>query len=162
MSLSARFWVDKITNSIEEGSTGISHKTEIALLRVDDIGFIHRKNGWFFNWEEEYKKTKRHVFKLTLDKDKLIQGLISLEPFENYIEMHLIESAPHNYGTTKRFIGVPANLVAFACKLSFDSGFEGFVGFTAKTNLIHHYIEALGAELIFRNRMSISGNSAKN
>ena len=53
------------------------------------------------------------------------------------------------------------NLVAFTCKLSFDLGFNGFVAFTAKTQLIEHYRNTLGAELIFKNRMSISGGAAK-
>ncbi len=75
--------------------------------------------------------------------------------------MHLIETAPHNYGKTKHYLGVAGNLVAFACKMSYDFGFDGFVAFTAKTQLIDHYIETLGAELLFRNRMSISGYAAK-
>ena len=101
------------------------------------------------------------MYKLVIKGETSIQGLLSLQPAENYIEMHLIETAPHNYGKSKKYIGVPGNLVAFACKTSFNSGYDGFVGFTAKTQLIQHYIDTLGAELIFRDRMSISGNSAK-
>lgn len=41
--------------------------------------------------------------------------------------------------------GVPGNLVAFACKLSFQRGNQGFVSFHSKTNLINHYIKTLGA-----------------
>jgi hypothetical protein len=76
--------------------------------------------------------------------------------------MHLLESAPHNYGKNKEFVGVPGNLVAFACKIGYEMGFEGNVAFTAKTRLIQHYKDTLGAELFFRDRMGISGNSAKN
>jgi hypothetical protein len=43
--------------------------------------------------------------------------------------------------------------------MSFDYGFEEFVGFTAKMQLIQHYIDTLGAQLIFRDRMSISGTA---
>lgn len=35
--------------------------------------------------------------------------------------------------------------MAFACKLSFERGFEGNVSFIAKTQLIDHYIKTLGA-----------------
>jgi hypothetical protein len=56
---------------------------------------------------------------------------------------------------------VPGNLVAFACKLSFEMGFEGYVGFVPKTNLIKHYEETLGARLIFRDRMEIGTESAR-
>ena len=101
------------------------------------------------------------MYKLVVKDDTTIQGLISLEPYENYIEMHLIETAPHNYGKSKKYLGVPGNLVAFACKMSFELGFDGYVGFAPKTQLIQHYINTLGAELIFRNRMRISTNSAK-
>lgn len=59
--------------------------------------------------------------------------------------MHLIESAPFNIGKYKTYFGAPANLVAFACKLSFQHGGEGHVSFIAKTKLIDHYIESLGA-----------------
>ena len=46
--------------------------------------------------------------------DNLIQGLISLEaiPSQLYVEMHLIENAPHNYGEDKQYLGVAGNMVA--------------------------------------------------
>lgn len=61
----------------------------------------------------------------------------------------------------KKYLGVAANLVAFACKLSFDLGFKGFVAFTAKTQLINHYTTMLGAECIKDERMMIASESAK-
>lgn len=75
--------------------------------------------------------------------------------------MHLIETAPHNYGKSKLYLGVPGNMVAFACKMSFEFGFDGFVGFVAKTHLVQHYIDNFGAELVFKNRMRIARESAK-
>lgn len=35
--------------------------------------------------------------------------------------------------------------MAYACKASFQNGFDGFVSFTAKTKLIEHYEKTLGA-----------------
>ena len=58
-------------------------------------------------------------------------------------------------------MGVAGNLVAFACKMSYDYGFDGIIGFTSKTILIRHYIDTLGAELVFRNKMIIAGKSAE-
>lgn len=52
--------------------------------------------------------------------------------------MHLVESAKFNKGKSKVYIGVPGNLVAFACKVSFDKGHEGFVAFDSKSVLIEH------------------------
>lgn len=155
------FYIDKITNSIEVAATGKSLDTDVHPLIPADLKTVLKKNGWRFNWKSELKYESRQLYKLIVKGESNIQGLISLQPVENFVEMHLIETAPHNYGSSKKHIGVAANLVAFACKMSFDAGFEGFVGFTAKTQLIKHYIETLGAELIFRNRMGISGDSAK-
>lgn len=59
--------------------------------------------------------------------------------------MHLVESAPFNIGKTKIYAGVPGNLVAFACKLSFQRGYEGNVSFLSKSQLVQHYIDTLGA-----------------
>jgi hypothetical protein len=59
--------------------------------------------------------------------------------------MHLVENAPFNKGKSKIYAGVPGNLVAFACKLSFQRGHEGFVSFISKTQLVQHYIDSLGA-----------------
>jgi hypothetical protein len=59
--------------------------------------------------------------------------------------MHVVESSPFNKGKTKVYAGVPGNLVAFACKLSFQRGHDGNVSFISKTQLIEHYKKSLGA-----------------
>jgi hypothetical protein len=59
--------------------------------------------------------------------------------------MHLIESAKFNKGKSKVYFGVPGNLVAYACKVSVDKGFDGFLAFDAKTALIKHYQKLLHA-----------------
>jgi hypothetical protein len=158
-----RFIVDKITGSIEETSSGKSHETIVIPVISADLKIVLKKNGWLFNWRKEFNDPLREVYKLIIKGDNKIQGLICIEPKsdQSYIEMHLIETAPHNYGKSKKYLGVPGNLVAFACKRSFELGFEGFVGFIAKTQLIQHYIDILGAEVAFRNRMKIPTNSAK-
>jgi len=70
---------------------------------------------------------------------------VSLTEREDHVYMHLIESAPFNLGRNKVYIGVPGNLVTFACRMSFHRGFEGYVSFTSKTQLIKHYEKTLGA-----------------
>jgi hypothetical protein len=74
--------------------------------------------------------------------------------------MHLIESAKFNKGARKVYIGVPGNLVAFVCKVSFDKGYEGFVSFESKTRLIEHYKSALGAFVIAGKLMAIDTRGA--
>jgi hypothetical protein len=43
--------------------------------------------------------------------------------------MHLIESAKFNKDKDKVYLGVPGNLVAYACKVSVDKGYHGFLAF---------------------------------
>jgi hypothetical protein len=159
------FEIDKITNSIEEAGNGKKHETEIKLITLEEVKTIRKKDGWSFNWKAEFNLPGHQVYKLRVNGINIIQGLISLEPKaeDSYIEMHLIESAPHNLGKNKKFVGIPGNLVAFACKMSFELGLEGFVAFTAKTNLVEHYIKTLGACVIYgNNRMCIFTEEAKN
>jgi hypothetical protein len=75
--------------------------------------------------------------------------------------MNLIESAPFNLGRNKIYDGVPGNLVAFACKVSFQRGFDGFLSFTAKTKLIEHYEKSLGAYHFGNHLMIIQTNIAQ-
>jgi hypothetical protein len=152
------FIIDKITNSIEDRITGKSYETLVIPVTNDEIKVIHKKDGWQFNWKKEYKIDSRQIFKLIIEGDTEIQGLISMQEVvdERYIEMYLIESAPHNFGKNKRFLGVPANMVAFACKKSFELGYDGFAAFNAKTRLVEHYRKTLGAQLVMgNNRMVI-------
>jgi hypothetical protein len=75
--------------------------------------------------------------------------------------MHLIESAKFNKGKTKIYAGVPGNLVAFACKLSFDKGYDGYLAFDAKTVLIKHYQDTLFATHFRGTKMMIETTAAK-
>lgn len=112
------------------------------------------------DWKDEFKQPERDVFKLAIvNNQTIIQGLISLEIKSDHVYMHLVESAPFNKGKTKIYAGVPGNLVAFACKLSFQRGHEGNVSFFSKTQLVQHYIDTLGA-LNFGGRVMIIDTNA--
>ena len=140
------FIVDKLTNSIENILSGDSFATDISVLKSSDLKTVSKKNKWLFNWKEEYSIPERDVYKLTIvNNSTVIQGLISLEIKSDHIYMHLVESSPFNKGKTKVYTGVPGNLVAFACKLSFQRGHEGNVSFLSKTQLVNHYEKTLGA-----------------
>ena len=140
------FIIEKLTNSIENVQSGDSFPTEISLLTKAELKRIAKKNGWGFNWASEFKIPERDIYKLTIaNNPNIIQGIVSLEVKADHVYMHLIESAPFNIGRNKTYYGVPGNLIAFACKLSFQRGGEGYISFVAKTKLIDHYIESLGA-----------------
>lgn len=140
------FEVDKLTNSIENVVTGDSFATDISIVTLVDLKEITKKNKWQFDWKFEYKQPERDIYKLTIvNNQQIIQGLISLEVKPDHVYMHLVESAPFNKGRSKIYTGVPGNLIAFACKLSFQRGHEGNVSFLSKTQLVQHYIDSLGA-----------------
>lgn len=154
--------IDKLTRSIENVVTGDSFLTEISLVTKQDLKLVTKKNNWLFNWREEFNDLQKEVYKLTISNNlQVIQGLISLTIESDHVFMHLIESAPFNIGKQKMYLGVPGNLVAFACKISFQRGFDGFVSFHSKTRLIEHYIHSLGAYHFGGQLMIIPTDSAE-
>jgi len=153
--------IDKLTHSLEDATTGEVLLTEVLPLDKADLKVISKKSGWKFDWKTEYIAPKRQVFKLILQQQpKIIQGLVCFEEMSDHILMHLIETAPHNFGKTKKYFGVAGNLVAFGCKLSFKNGFEGCIAFESKTKLIRHYELTLGAKVLFGQRMELNTNAS--
>ena len=139
------FEIDRLTNSIENVLTGEIFDTEIDKLTDKDIKQI-KQTEWLFNWHKELKDKTKEVYKLTtVNNPTIIQGLVSLEDKQDHVFMHVIESSKFNKGEHKIYVGVPGNLVAYACKVSVDKGYEGFVAFDAKSALIRHYQESLQA-----------------
>ncbi len=156
------FIVDKLTNSIQNTISGDSFQTEVSRFTIKDTKRVTKKNGWNFNWKAELNDNKKEVFKLTIiNNSDIIQGLLSIIYEEDHIFMNLLESSPFNIGKNKVYEGVAANLVAYACKVSFQHDFDGFVAFTAKTKLIDHYEKTLGAYHFGGHRMIIPTKSAK-
>jgi hypothetical protein len=140
------FIVDKLTNSIENVVTGDSFSTAITLVSKTDLTKISKKAGWAFDWKFEFKQPYRDVYKLTIvNNQSIIQGLICVQVMTDHVYMHLLESAPFNRGDKKMYSGVAANLVAFACQLSFQRGHQGNISFISKSQLVKHYEESLGA-----------------
>jgi len=154
------FIIDKLTNSIENVLTGEVFDTEIIRLTNVDTKQI-KKTEWTFNWQTELKDKSKEVFKLTtVNNPTIIHGLISFTNKGDHIFMDLIESAKFNKGKKKLYSGVAGNLVAFACKMSFKLNYDGVVSFIAKTQLINHYEQTLGAKLFGGNRMFIDTREA--
>lgn len=152
--------IDKLTRSIENAITGDSFKTNVLELNPKDIKSLN-KSDWLFDWKTEAKQSDKTVYKLIIaDNATIIQGLISLQDRGDHIFMPLIESSKFNRGAKKVYFGVPGNLVAFACKLSFNKGYGGYVSFESKTQLIEHYQKALGAHILFGNIMAIGTKAA--
>ena len=135
--------VDVLINSIRNVTSGDIFDTVVVKISNKDYKLI--ETGWNFNWIEESKIND--VYKLTTkDNPEIIQGLVSLRDNSDHVFINLIENAAFNIGQNKVYEGVAGNLFAFACKLSFDNGYLGDVSFVAKTNLISHYEETIGAK----------------
>jgi len=157
------FEIDKLTHSLEDTTTGSVLLTEVLPLEKADLKVITKKNGWKFNWKTEFVVTEIQVYKLVLqNQPEVIQGLICFEKKPDHVFVHLIETAPHNFGKNKKYFGVLGNLIAFCCKVSYQNGFEGELGFDSKTNLIPHYIKELGARHFGGQRMVILKDAAIN
>jgi hypothetical protein len=136
--------------------SGDSFKTDISLVTRDEIKNITKKDGWVFDWKAEHKAPEKEVYKLTISGSTNVQGLISITFRDDHVYMHLIESAPFNKGKNKTYLGVPGNLVAFACRVSFQRGGGGYLSFNSKTQLIDHYVKSLGAVHFGRTLMVIT------
>ncbi len=156
--------IDDLTDCLTERKTGELFATEFRMVR----GTIHKsdannlkKEGWLFDWSVPHKNNFE-VYELLLENDDMIQGLIALrhDRYNYYTEVELVEVAPSNRGSEGIFKGVGAHLFAIACKLSTDVGNEGYVRFTAKTKLIEHYKNTLGAKHIRDNIMYIDSVAA--
>lgn len=154
------FEIDKLTNSIENISTGEVFDTAIVRITSKDLKLFHLSE-WQFDWSQELKDKTKEVYKLTtINNPTIILGLLSIEDKQDHIFMHLIESSKFNKGKHKIYLGVPGNLVAFACKVSVDKGYQGFLAFDAKTALIKHYQETLHATHFRGRRMFIETTAA--
>ncbi|HMU13437.1 MAG TPA: hypothetical protein PKE53_05495 [Flavobacteriales bacterium] len=154
--------IDKLTNSIEVATTGDQIRTNVMIVAKSEKRLI-RKKDWVFNWHAELGNAQREVYRVSIeDNPHIIQGLISIGDMGDHIRMHLIESASHNRGRGKLFVGVPGNLVAKACQISFDKGYEGYVNFIAKTVLIEHYKVMLGAHVWAGNTMYLDTSASRN
>ena len=113
--------IDKLTNSIVNTISGDSFQTDVHPVTKLDLKNVIKKNGWLFSWASELKYQDRQVYKLTIrDNPNIIQGLASLSDYGDHYYLHLVESAPFNLGKNKLYEGVPGNLFACACKLSWD------------------------------------------
>lgn len=153
--------VDVLSESVIEIATGIVYATEVTNVDSDFLNNIKKKYGWQFNWREEYKRHYREIFKLTIrEKESIVLGLISFELKDDHVHVHLVESSPQNKGKEKKYLGIGGNLFAFACKISYENGYEGVIAFYAKTKLIEYYSVTLGAVLVTNNRMVIPERNA--
>ena len=142
--------IDKVTPCLEEVKTGKIVDTQYNKISINKA-FARQLNTekWKFDWDD----TTGEIYQLTLDHNRLIQGLISLKDRGSYVYVELVESAPQNVGKDKVYAGVGGHLFAIAAEKSFAAGYEGYVVLTPKTALVEHYKSKLGAMMMPSGKM---------
>ncbi len=144
--------IDKLTNSIEEVATGKSVATHVGRVLLEDR--LIRAKDWRFGWVKGFGEPRHEGYAFTPEPHpRGPPGLVSIEDRGDHVFMHLLESARFNQGKGKLFLGVPPNLVAHACRISFKRGYGGVVAFVAKTKLRQHYMDTLGAQVLWGDRL---------
>ena len=115
--------IDNLTNCLVCAETGEECNTEYRLvartITKQDAAEL-KAQGWRFDWSIPHQN--------------------GYEVYELLLE--------NNVGSSGKYKGVGAHLFAIACKLSWDAGNEGYVQFTAKTDLVEHYRKMLNAKSI--------------
>ncbi len=138
--------VDAFTPCLMEKATGKLIDTVYSLATKEDIELVKQK-GWNFDWFAEDLE-KADVYKLLLENDNEIQGLVAVTDFprDKALYINLAESAPHNMGLSKKYEGVGGHLFAIAAKVSYDKGYGGFLFLDAKNaELVEYYKTKFGA-----------------
>lgn len=136
--------IDGLTNCLIENATNREIKTDVKKISILKPAIYKDMS---FDWVKEFK-SDRDVYSLHIKGRLKTEGLIAIippNPNDEAINITLAESAPHNRGENPIYKGVGSHLFAIASFLSFLNGFEGYVMFEAKTKLIQHYKETLGA-----------------
>ena len=119
------------------------HDAVIELVEGEDWKIIERNKNFDFKWSIEKKQI---VYKIKLEIEEEILGLISIEdiPKELRIHVRLIEVNAADRGSNKRYEYVAGCLFAFTCKMAFKKGYEGYVSLYPKTELIEYYKKKYG------------------
>ncbi len=164
-SKSGKIEIDELTPCLRRLSDNKIVNTTVVDVSPTKAEF----KDWEFDWTLP-QKNGYTVRAVKADGDNRIQGMVAIKPDpQNYaINLDIVEAAPFNNPhnkkfTQKEYAGVGGHLFAEAVKESMLQGYDGYVYFKAKTNLIQHYENELGAVLINPQEriMAIDERSAK-
>jgi hypothetical protein len=116
-----------------------------------------KKGRFSFDWTD----VEGDIYGLYIDNDSQLLGLMSLKDFPEELRIHiqLLEVSNENMGKNKKIDRIAGCLMGFACAISFEKNYFGFVSLTPKTVLISHYMEKYGFMQFGRQLGSITQNS---
>ena len=156
--MSVDILIDRLTDCLVERTSGKIVETEYR-KRSSKIKKSDYKN-WKFNWSLP-EKNNYEIYELFVKGDETVQGRIALKIDGGVADVDIVETAPHNYGHNGKYEGVGGHLFAIACQCSLDAGYDGYVAFTSKSDLIDHYQKTLDAKILYDRRMYIDDIAAK-
>lgn len=118
-------------------------EARIDLITSKELKSIQRNEEFEFDWNQE----KGHeIYKLYRTDTEEILGLMSVvnAPVAVAVEIKLLEVGKTNRGSHKEIDRIAGCLIAWACRLSFQRGYHGWIKLIAKTDLIPHYKKRYG------------------
>lgn len=139
--------IDKLTPCLEKISTGKIVNTIYSKALPEEL---KKLKGWRFKWST-VSQIDFEIFKLNVEDDSRIQGLVAIANVvsDKAVYVKIAESAPHNLGEIKEYMGVGGHLFAIAVTRSLELGYGGFTYMDAKNlTLVKHYSKTLGASFI--------------
>jgi hypothetical protein len=150
--------IDKLTDCLIERESDTVVETEFRerLFPITKTEF----QGWKFDWSKTEEQGYL-IYELFIKGDEEVQGRISLRIDGGVADVDIVETAPHNYGHTGKYIGVGGHLFAIACQCSLEAGCDGVVAFTSKSDLVEYYKRELNAIEIMPRRMVIFEDAAQ-
>jgi len=116
---------------------------EFSLLTRVDLQQLKKAHGWSrgINWSKYLRSNSNiQAFKLNVIGDNAIQGCVAIDVREGYVFIDMIEKAPNNRKPREDFKNAGDLLIAFACKISVDHGFSGYVSLIPKSGLEQTYL----------------------
>ena len=151
------FLSSAIIKQLNKPALAIAHNKTLAGKLYAEFKEFSRRTQWSIPHQNGYE-----VYELLLKDDNEVQGMIALKHIRDqyYTHVDIVEAAPFNVGSEGEYRGVGAHLFAIACKLSWEVGNEGYVQFTAKTDLVNHYKQTLNAKSIDWHTMYIDSYGA--
>jgi|GEM_PF-6690595 len=100
--------IDEETPCLVHRVSGETYQTEFARLTFDDLEQVGEEAGWIgFDWRFYLEDKNFEVYKLLVQGDNAIQGIVCLGVRGSWVEVYLVENAPWNIGRERQeFRGV--------------------------------------------------------
>jgi len=161
--------IDEITPCLRDNQNNTYIDTEyetIEHISSKAASMMRKYEKWNFDWSDP-DLDDCSIYALYVKGSKQTQGLIACREYKDqnqtkgYIEVVLAEANPKNVGKDGKYKGVGAHLFSIASKLSLDLGYDGYVTFISKTDLVQHYIEELHAKVLFGANMQLDPEASK-